>query len=83
MPDRQSAPGNRRFPRLKESCKLRYKRVETGEWRTGSARKQKVLTENEAIEYAREHRDQFQKSVLLLRRRNVRVEKFRVVSPTG
>ncbi len=30
MPDRQSAPEKRRFPRLKESCKLRYKRVETG-----------------------------------------------------
>jgi hypothetical protein len=30
MADAPSAPEKRRFPRLKESCRLRYKRVETG-----------------------------------------------------
>ena len=30
MADSQDASDQRRFPRLKESCKLRYKRVETG-----------------------------------------------------
>lgn len=36
-----------------------YRRKETGEWTTGSPTKQRTISTDEAIEYAKKHRDQF------------------------
>lgn len=43
-----------------------YRRKETGKWMTGSSRSQYEISEEEAIEYAREHRDQFIKGCEIL-----------------
>lgn len=49
------------------SLKFRiYRRAESGEWMTGSSQNQKVLTVEEAIEFARQHKYQFIEGAKLL-----------------
>lgn len=43
-----------------------YKRKETGVWMTGSPQKQQELSIEEAVEYARKHRDQLLRGVAIL-----------------
>lgn len=43
-----------------------YRRKETGEWMTGTAKKQRTITTDEAVGYARKHRDQLLKAVELV-----------------